>query len=217
MRAHELSLPDSLLDACTQLVANSDPAVRASLRVHTALVTAALRRGRWDYVGEALGHMRSAGLPLPVSVFNAMIDAAGAGPSPVPASGELLTRMRSLGVSPDAATFDALFRVWLHSASGRVGAESGQEAPGEGGPHEGSGAAAALLDLSSRLGLPLSQKLLGRAAFFAAKHGNGEEVERVVALLPRLPAGLGATPRWLRKLTAVLGREGRVEEQRKGM
>jgi len=176
------------------------------------LLLGALRRGARARALQLVGAMQARGIAVPTRCFNALIasDALLGLPAAAGAPAEVHLRlMRDAGAAPDRGTLEALTKAFLYAGA----------PPASGGPlpqRGGEGASAFLLSTSRALGVPLTQRALGLAAFFAAKHGNAAEVEALIRLLQSIPRRPGAPPpRWLRKLSFFV-MDAVTEPQRRG-
>ena len=167
---HDTDARDPSLEAAFALVAGLPDAELASGKVTAELLLACLRRGRRDRAIAAFSEMqrtRRSSSPPSAAVFNALItsDAPLGRHGGVQAASLHLALMRDAGGVPDSSTLLALVKAYLYASEG------------------GSGAAHAISQLSASLGVPITQRVLGTAAFYAAKSGNFEEVEAVIRLL----------------------------------
>lgn len=180
---------DALLEEAFAFVARLPPGPAGDAGVLTELMLGALRRGRRDRALQVLGAMQARRIRPPAAAFNALITADAALPpltstvggtqlppgAPMSHAAVYLRLMRDAGVVADRGTLLALTKAALYRSVG------------------GTGAADVLRSLSLATGVPLDQRVVGTAAFYAAKYGNFNEVERILQLLRLLPVVAGGS------------------------
>ena len=208
---------DPLLDEAFSLIDRLPDEEVASGGVLPALLFAALRCGKRARALQVLASMQARGLPVPTACFNALIESDASLPpsssASKPQATSLVERylqlMRDCGAQPDGGTLTALTKTFLYrpvpATSAAAGASSSSSSSSSSTVGDGSGVATYLVDTAAALRVPLHQRALGTAAFYAAKHGNVAEVTALVRLLKEVPHRADAPPpRWLRKLGSFL-------------
>lgn len=205
---------DALLDEAARLVAElPDVEVSRSSALQTLLL-GCLRAGRRERAMATLGALQVRRVPLSSSLFNQLMyhetlghSSASGGNNKLGAVQVYLELMQDSGVAPDAGTLLSLTHAFLASppASAATSSGKGKSAAAATSVNDGTGVAAFVTAAAASLRVPLNHRVLGLAAFHAAKHGNVKELEAVLGLLRGMdwPADK-PQPRWYRKLAAFL-------------